>query len=83
MINKDFLSSVFDNYDIKKVLLIHEDESYNFIISEMSTSLTLERWEYLENILKDITNKDINLIPFSQAEKIFDNASINKGLVIK
>lgn len=83
MINKNILSSIFDNYDIQKVVLIQKDETYNFIISNMSSSLTLERWEYLENILKDITKKSINIIPFPQAEKYFDSNLLNKGLVIK
>ena len=83
MINKNILSQVFDNYGINKVMLLEYNNSYNFLISEMNKELSLDRWEYLENILKDITKKNINLIPYSQAKKYFNDDINLKGEVIK
>ena len=83
MINTNILSSIFDNYSINKVILLEDTDCYNFIISNMPSSINLDRWEYLENILKEILRKNINIIPHNQAIEIFDNNAINEGLVIK
>ena len=83
MINEKVLSSVFGNYDIHNVILLPMDETYNFVISNMPSSISLERWKYLENILKDITKKEINLFAFSQAISHFGEETLKKGMVIK
>jgi len=82
MINPDILSSVFKSHKIEKVILIEDDYKLNFIVSNMSTSFDIDKWEYLENILKDITHSNVNIIPFCQAVKYFDESYINKGMVI-
>ena len=83
MINTKVLSSVFDNYDIHKVILLDIDNTYNFIISNMPSSISLEKWEYLENILQEITKKNINIFSLTQAINHFGNSIKSKGLVIK
>ena len=83
MISKDILGQIFNNYGINKVLLIDMENSCSFLISEMSCSLNLDRWEYLENILMDLTKKIVNIIPISQAKKYFPEDLIAKGEVIK
>ena len=83
MINKNILSSIFDNYDIHSVKLVQDNNILNFIISQMPSSISLERWDYLENILKDVTGKTVNILPYNQAIKCFSEKLINEGLVIK
>ena len=83
MIDNTILSSVFDNYNINNVFLIKDNTTYNFIISNMPASISLERWEYLENILKDITKANVNLITLTDALKHFGKENLSKGEVIK
>ena len=80
MINTKFLISLFTTYKINKVILLEDKDTYNFIVSDMDRNLNLENWEYLENILKDVTEKDINILTYNQAIKHFD---VSKGVVIK
>ena len=83
MINKNILSSIFESYKINNVILVEDNEKLHFIISNMSSSFNLDRWEYLENILKDVTGKSINIITYNQAIKHFDTNYLDKGLVIR
>ena len=83
MINTNILSSVFKNYGIHDITLVVENDTYNFIISNMTSTIAIDRWKYLEDILKDITKKKINLIPLNQALKYLGEDYINKGVEIK
>lgn len=83
MINTKVLSSVFDNYDIHNVILLPINNTYNFIISNMPSSISLERWEYLENILKELTKKEINIFAVDQAISHLGEEAIKKGSVIR
>ena len=83
MINKEILSSVFFNYGIKKIILVEDNTRLNFVISNMDLELSLDRWEYLENILKDITKKDINIMPLNQVLKHLGSTYVSKGDVIQ
>lgn len=80
MINKNILNSVFDTYGINKVTLIEENNEYIFLISNMPSNINLDRWEYLENILKDITQKNVSILALNYAKKYIN---LEKGLVIK
>ena len=80
MINKQVLKDVFDTYNIEKVTLVDSNNHYIFLIDGMSSGLSLERWDYLEHILQDITNKQITLLPFNYAKK---HIKLNEGIVIK
>jgi len=83
MINKEILSSVFSNYGIKKIVLVEDNNKLNFIISEMDLSISLDRWEYLENILKDITKKDINIMALNDVFKYLGTNYISKGVALQ
>ena len=83
MINSSLLSSIFDNYGINKITVVEDNSALNFIISDMPSSISLERWEYLENILKEVTKKEIVFITKEQASSIFSGSTIKEGVVIK
>ena len=80
MISKKILSSVFENYNIKSVILLESKTTCNFLISGMSTSISLERWEYLENILRDLTKKDVAITSLDYCKR---HVNIEEGIVIK
>ena len=82
MENKNILISVFKTYGINKVYLNKKSNTYNFIISAMEKSISLDRWNYLETVLKDITNKNVTLLPYEQALQHFGDNYINESLVI-
>ena len=46
----------------------------------MDSSLSLERWIHLENVLKDVTKSDISILSYDYAKKYID---ISKAMVIK
>ena len=80
MINTNILSSVFKNYHFEKVQMIENSNLCVFLVSNMLTSISLERWEYLENILADITQKDVAIMPLDYAKK---HLNLKEGVVIK
>ena len=80
MIDNSVLSSVFDSYKIQNIVMVEQEGTYNFLISNMPTSISLDRWEYLENILRDITKKEIVIMPMSYAKK---HLNLEEGVVIK
>ena len=82
MINKELFASVFKNYGIERVLLNKDESNYNFIISQMNNNISLERWEQLENILKDITKSNVNIFGLEQATKYLSNTYIEESMVI-
>lgn len=79
----NIFSTIFENYGIESVILIDTESKSNFIISNMKNDLSIERWDYLENILKDVMKKSINIIPYNQAIKCFGIKKIEEGEVIK
>ena len=83
MINKDIIKSIFSNYEIDKVILVEEKDFFSFFIYSMKKSIPLERWNNLENILKEILHKEITLLPYNQALKVLGNEYFNKGVVIE
>ncbi len=76
-------SAVFACYDIEKVFLLETKDTCDFIIGNMEEELSLERWNNLEDILKDLSGKKVNIITQVQAEKFFGKDCINKGVTIK
>ena len=83
MIEKKILKSIFNNYFINKVIYIEEDNSILFLICSMNDSISLERWENLENVLHEYLNKKINLLPFVQASKFIQENYLKKGEIIQ
>ena len=83
MINTNIFISIFKNYDINKVILLKDNETYNFIISEMPSSMDIERWDFLEHILFEATKQTCNILSFSQAVKLFGEEKLRKSVVIK
>ena len=83
MINNRIISSVFSNYGIDSVILVEDNNKLNFVISNMNSSISLDRWEYLENILKDITQRDVNIMPLNQVLSHLGSDYISKGVVIQ
>ena len=82
MINKDIIKSIFVNYHISKIIMIEEKDFYAFVIEKMSESIALDRWEQLENVLKDYTKKEISLIPYKQAYNQLGKKYLDKGVII-
>ena len=83
MINYNIFSSIFENYEIGNVILLKDKETHNFIISNMPSCISVDRWDYLENILSEITKSQCNIFPYNQAIKYFSEEIIKKGVVIK
>ena len=83
MINKDIIKSIFSNYSIDKIIFINEEEFCSFIICSMNDNLSLERWENLENILKDYVNKEVSLLPLVQACNQLGKDYLKKGVIIQ
>ena len=82
MINKSIIKSIFSNYHISKIIMIEEKNFYAFVIGKMNESISLDRWEQLENVLKDYTNKEISLIPYNQAYNQLGKKYLDKGVII-
>ena len=82
MINTAIIKSMFKNYHINKIIMIEEKDFYAFIIGPMNKSISIERWEHLENILKDYTKKDVSLIPYKQAYNQLGKKYLEKGVSI-
>ena len=79
IMNTALLHSIFKAHGIEKVSFIKTDDNYIFLLEEMNTSIPLQRWEHLENILMDVIKENISLLPIEQAKKYFDT---NKKVVI-
>lgn len=82
MINTNIIKSMFKNYHMNKVIMIEEKDFYAFIIGSMPESISIDRWEQLENILKDYTKKDVSLIPYKQACNQLGKKYLDKGVII-
>lgn len=82
MIKKDVLISIFNSFGIKKVWLKEENNFYNFIIGDMNVSFSLDRWCLLENYLKELLDKNINILSYPQVLANFSSSYIQESLVI-
>lgn len=82
MISIKGLQSVFSSYKINSVVLVENESSMDFIISNMENSISLDNWENLENVLKDIYKKNINLLTKEQCLKYLGKDFLNKGVTI-
>lgn len=80
MINTTILSSIFQSHNIDCVSYLKNEDDYIFLIQKMDSSLSLERWIHLENVLKDVTKSDISILSYDYAKKYID---ISKAMVIK
>lgn len=83
MIDKKVIKSIFSNYSISEVIFIKENSFCSFIICSMKESISLDRWDNLENILKEYTSMDISLTPLEQALKYLSKEYLSKGVIIK
>lgn len=83
MLNNNFIKSIINTYGIKKVSIIEGITTLDVIIHSMKDSLPLEKWNLIENVLNDATNKTINLITYNQAIKHLGESYISKGQVIQ
>ena len=78
--NTKFLASVFEKHNISSVYYL-EDKNYPvFLIKEMDSSIPLERWTHLENVLKDATNSEVSILSYDYAKNHID---VSKAMVIK
>ena len=82
MITNEGLKSIFNSYKINNVVLVENDNELNFVISNMNSNISLTEWENLENILKDIYKKNINIMTKNQCVKYLGNNFLSKGVVI-
>lgn len=80
MINKEILTSVFEKHGIEKVVFIPLESKNIFLIKEMSSHLSLDRWEHLENILKDISCKPCDILDYEYASNYIN---VTEGVVIE
>lgn len=83
MIDRKIIKSIFSNYSVNEIIFIEESTFYTFIMCSMSKNISLDRWDNLENILKEYTSKDVCLIPIEQAKKHLGKEYISKGVIIK
>lgn len=82
MITTEGLKSIFNSYKIDSVVLVENTNELDFVISNMNSSISLNEWENLENILKDIYKKDVNIMSKNQCIKYLGNDFLSKGVVI-
>jgi len=80
--NKNILKSIFNTYSIDKVILVEENDFLSFILCSMQECLSYERWCCLENNLKELLNKEVSLLPLSQAIKYLGKDYLSKGVRI-
>ena len=79
MLDKNLLASIFKTYGINNVLLIEDSSRLNFVISNMDINFNLDKWEYLENILKDVTKSEVNIMSYYQVSKYLGEDYLSKG----
>ena len=82
MLNNNFIKSVMKTYGIQKANITETETTVDIIIHKMNGSLSLEKWELMETVLKDVTNKKVNLIPHNQAARYLSDVNISKAKVI-
>lgn len=82
MITEKGLKSIFESYGIKHVKLVKNQNEYDFIISSMEKSISLDNWQNLENVLKDVLGKDIEIMTEPQAIKYLKSDYFSKEEII-
>ncbi len=83
MIDEKIIKAIFSNYSIDEVIFIKESSFCSFIICSMNENISLDRWNNLENILKEYTSNEVSLLSLEQALKYLGNEYISKGVIIK
>lgn len=83
MINMEIIKSILSSYSIDEFIFIEEKDFDAIIISSMKYSLPLERWINLENVLKEYIEKNISILPLSQAKKYLGEKYLAKGVIVK
>lgn len=69
MIKAEALTSIFNAHGIEQALLIPTKNKNIFLIKDMSSDISLNRWEHLEHILKDIYQKECDIMSYEYASK--------------
>lgn len=82
MYNTDMLCSIFKTYGINNVLIKENSDNIDFIISNMSENISLERWNYLEAILTDCAKKNITILTYNQALENLGSNYIQESKVL-
>lgn len=82
MIDLNIIKSIFTSHHINKIILIDETSSYTFVICSMHESISSNKWDNLENILKYHVKKDVTILSHPQALKYLGNDFLNKGVII-
>lgn len=80
MINTNLLASIFEKYNIDSVSYLEDNNDYIFLIKTMNSSISLEKWEYLEQTLKYLLKADVSFLSYDYAKNYID---ISKAMVIK
>ncbi len=83
MINMAIIKSILSSHSITEAIFIEEKEFNSIIICSMKESLPLNRWNNLESILKEYTEKDVAILHLSQAKKYLGEKQLSKGVIIK
>lgn len=77
------LSSLLQDFGISQAVLIENDDYFDILIKDMSSSLTLERWNYLENLIKILLKKEINFSSYNQAMTLIPLENFKKGVIVE
>lgn len=80
MINTNLLVSIFEAHKVDSVYYLKDNEDFIFLIKKMDSSIPLERWEHLENVLKDVTKTNVSILSYDYAKMYIDTS---KAMVIK
>lgn len=82
MITSEGLKSIFNSYKIGNVILVENSNEMNFIISNMNSNISLNDWQNLENVLKDVYRKSINIMTKNQCIKYLGKEFLDKGVCV-
>lgn len=82
MLNKDLINSICQIYGVNKVGIKEKDDTVDFIIFEMNKTISLEKWNYFENILQEFIDKEVCVIDAGQAKKYLGENYLKEGVVI-
>ena len=83
MLNNEVILSIMKTYDITKARVKESNDSFDLIICEMNDSISLQRWNLLESVLKDLSQKKVNILTYHQAKRYLGDSYINESKVIQ
>ena len=83
MLNNEVILSIMKTYDIEKVRIKENSTNLDLIICEMNDSISLQRWNLLESVLKDLSQKKVNILTYHQAKRYLGDSYINESKVIQ